>query len=151
MAQQPSKWSHRHNRLAYSPEWKKSQRCTGRTITGHKTLPCCTPDTTLTSLLQQESTITCCDRFDRNCVNIDNTKPPSTHRTELIENSLMVDPINGFAEVNLDDPSLLLTLQYTLQCMRHAQNCITGTQTFPISHLSGWKHTTALIKSSEAN
>ena len=36
-----------------------------------KTLLCRTPDTTLTSLLRQLSTITFCDRFDRNCVNID--------------------------------------------------------------------------------
>ena len=31
------------------------------------------------------------------------------------------------------------------------QKCITGTQTFPISKLGGWKHTTAFHKSSEAN
>ena len=43
---------------------------------GPKTLPCGTPDTTLTSLLLQPSTITCCDRSDRKCVNIVNTKPP---------------------------------------------------------------------------
>ena len=34
MAQQPSKWSHQHNRSAYFSEWKKAQKCTGRTITG---------------------------------------------------------------------------------------------------------------------
>ena len=42
---------------------------------GSKTLPCGTPDMMLTSLLLQPSTITCCDRSDRNCVNIDNTEP----------------------------------------------------------------------------
>ena len=47
-----------------------------RNNNGPKTLPCGTPDTTLTSLLRQPSTITCCDRFDRNCVNIDRTEPP---------------------------------------------------------------------------
>ena len=47
-----------------------------RNNNGPKTLPCGTPDTTLTSLLLQPSTITCCDRFDRSCVNIDNTEPP---------------------------------------------------------------------------
>ena len=31
-------------------------------------------------------------------------------------------------------------------CMRHAQKCITGTQTFPISKLGGWKHMTASHK-----
>ena len=41
-----------------------------------KTLPCGTPDKTLTSLLQQPSTITCCDRFHRNCINIYRTEPP---------------------------------------------------------------------------
>ena len=34
------------------------------------------PDTTLTSLRLQPSTITCCDQSDRNCVDIDNTEPP---------------------------------------------------------------------------
>ena len=63
----------------------------------------------------------------------------------------MVDPINGRAEINLYNPSFLRSLQCTLQCMRHAQKCITGTQTFPISKLGGWKHTTAFHKSSEAN
>ena len=32
----------------------------------------------------------------------------------------------------------LPTLQCTLQCMGHAQNCTTGTQTFPIRKLTGW-------------
>ena len=63
----------------------------------------------------------------------------------------MVDPIKGCAEINLNDPTLLPTLQCTLQHMRHAQKCITGTQTFPISKLGDWKHTTAFHKSYEAN
>ena len=63
----------------------------------------------------------------------------------------MVDPIKGSAEVNLNDPSLLPTLQCILQYMRHAQECITGTQSFPISKLGGWKHTTAFHESSKAN
>ena len=63
----------------------------------------------------------------------------------------MVDPIKCCAEINLSDPSLLPTLQCTLQCMLHAQKCITGTKTFPISKLGGWKHTTAFQKSSETN
>ena len=63
----------------------------------------------------------------------------------------MVDPIKGCAEISLYDPSLLPPLQCTLQCTRHAQKCITGTQTFPISKLGGWKHTTTFHKSSETN
>ena len=63
----------------------------------------------------------------------------------------MVDPIKGCTEVNLHDPSLLPTLQWTLQCMGHAQKCIAGTKTFSISKLSGWKHTTAFHKSSKTN
>ena len=35
-----------------------------------KTLQCGSLDTTLTSLLRQPSTITCCDQFDRNLVNL---------------------------------------------------------------------------------
>ena len=34
--EQLSKWSHRHNQYAYSPVWKKIQRCTGGIITGPK-------------------------------------------------------------------------------------------------------------------
>ena len=45
----------------------------------------------------------------------------NTHRTELIENSLMVDPIKCSAEINLYDPSLLPTLQCTFQCLGQAQ------------------------------
>ena len=45
------------------------------------------------------------------------------------------------------DPSLLPTLQ----CVGHAQKCITGTQTFPISKLGGWKHTTAFHKLFKTN
>ena len=39
MAQQLSKWSHQQNQLAYSPEWKKVQRCTEGTTTGPKHCP----------------------------------------------------------------------------------------------------------------
>ena len=55
---------------------KKNSKVYRRNNNGPKTLPCGTPDTTLTSLLRQQSTITCCDRFDRNSVNIDRTEPP---------------------------------------------------------------------------
>ena len=61
----------------------------------------------------------------------------------------MVDPMKSYAEINLYDLSLLPTVQCTLQCMRRTQKCITGKQTFPISKLGGWKHTTAFHKSSE--
>ena len=100
-------------------------------------------DTMLTSLLRQPSTITCWDRFDRNC-------QYRQHRTELIKNSLMIEAIKGCAEINLHDPSLLQTPQCTFQCMGHANKRITGTQTFPISKLGGWKHTT-FHKSFETN
>ena len=65
----------------------------------------------------------------------------NNHSTELIQNSLMVDPIKCCAEISLQDPTLLPSLQCTLPCMRHAEKCITGIQTFPISKLGGWKHT----------
>ena len=55
----------------------------------------------------------------------------------------MVNPIKGRTEINLHDPSILPTLQCTLQCMGHTEMCITGTQTIPISKLGGWKHTIA--------
>ena len=39
MAQQITKWSHLHNRLAYSPEWIKAPRYIGETITNPKHSP----------------------------------------------------------------------------------------------------------------
>ena len=75
----------------------------------------------------------------------------NSHRAEPIENAMMVNPIKGCTEINLHDPSLLSTLQCTLQCMGHSQKCITGTQLFPISKLCGWKHTIAFHKSSKMN
>ena len=56
----------------------------------------------------------------------------------------MVDPIKSCTEVNLHDPSLLPTLQCTLQCMEHRQKYITSTQIFPMSKLCGWKDHQAL-------
>ena len=52
------KRSHRHNQSAYFPEWKKGPRCTGGKIVGKTSnFPCGTPDSTLTCLLRQPSTI----------------------------------------------------------------------------------------------
>ena len=62
----------------------------------------------------------------------------------------MVDSIKVCTEINLHIPSLLPTLQCILQCMGQQQKCITGTQTFPISKLGGWKHTTAIYKHTTA-
>ena len=77
-----------------------------RNNNGPKTLPCGTPDITLTSLFRQPSTITCCDRFHRNCVNIDDTEPPTpTEQSFYIENALMVDPIKGCTEIYPKDQS----------------------------------------------
>ena len=77
--------------------------------------------------------------------------PPKVTPLTNLQEVTVQGPIKGCAEINLYDPSLLPTLQCTLQCMWHAQKCITGTQTFPISKLGGWKHSTALHKSSEAS
>ena len=52
---------------------------------------------------------------------------------------------------SLCDTSLLPTFQCTLQCMGHAQKCMTDTQTFPISKLGGWKHTSMFHKSFKTN
>ena len=105
MAQQLSKLSHWHNRSAYSSELKNLWVYI-RNNKGPKTLPCSTPDTMLTSLLLQPYTKTCCDEFDRNCVNIAAQKlqyPQNRDYTEFPDG----DPINGCAEINLYDPSLL--------------------------------------------
>ena len=133
MAQPPSKWSYHNNQSVYFPEWKKAPKCTGGYNNGPKTLPCGAPDTTLTSLLRQPFTITWCDRFDRNCVNIDSTGPPLPTEQSLYI-TLMVDPFKGSTEINQQDNSPLANLPCTLQCMGHAQKCITGIQTFPIGN-----------------
>ena len=58
-------------------QYEKAPGHTRGTIMGpSKIFPRGTPDTTITCSLQQPSTITCCDRFDRNCVNIGNEELP---------------------------------------------------------------------------
>ena len=59
----------------------------------------------------------------------------------------MVGPIKGLTEIDLHDPNLLHTLQWTFQFMEHAQKFATSTQTFPISKLGGGKHPIAFHKS----
>ena len=75
------KWNNRNqSRVICKPKslfsrMEKSSEVYRRNNSGPKTLPYGTPDTS-TSLLQQPSTIMCCDWFDRNCVSIDNTETP---------------------------------------------------------------------------
>ena len=115
---------------------KKSSKTYSRNNNGPKTLPCVTPDTTLTSLLRQPSAITCCDRFDRNCVNIENTEPPI--HTNYREFPNFLNHIKICSEIKLHDPTLLPTLQCTSRCIGRAQRWITGSQTFSIGTLGGW-------------
>ena len=61
----------------------------------------------------------------------------------------MVDPIKGCTEINLHNFRFLPALQCTLQCMGHAQKCITESKTFPLSNMGGWKRTTSFHKSSK--
>ena len=73
--------------LAYSPVLKIAPRRTRGTITGLKhNVHQFTPK------IIETPTLTCCNRFDRNCV---------IHWRSLNENSLMVNPLNCCAEVNL--------------------------------------------------
>ena len=106
-----SKWSHQQNLSANSPDGNSSE-VNKKNNNESKTLYCDTADTTLTSLLRQPSTLMCSDRQHRTF---------TTHTTELIENSLMVDPIKSCAEINLHNPSLMPTLQCIFQCMRHTR------------------------------
>ena len=62
----------------------------------------------------------------------------------------MVDPIKSCTEVNLHDPSLLPIPMHSAVYVTQ-QKCITGTQTFLISKLGGWKDTTAFHKLSKTN
>ena len=84
---------------------EKSSDLYRRNNNGSITLPCITPDTMLASFLWQQSTITFCDRFDRNCHYIlTKHQTSNTLRTELIENFPTVDAIKGCSEINLHDP-----------------------------------------------
>ena len=118
------------------PEWETAPRCKGGNNNWPTTLSYGTPDITLTSLLRQPSTITCCNlfygNFDRQHRN------SNTHNAELIQNSPMVDFIKGCAEICWHYSSLLPTIQCIFQCIEHAQKCITDTQTTPISNLCMW-------------
>ena len=75
MAQQLSKWSHGITDQLILQNGKSSE-VYSRNNNGPKTLPCCTPHTTLTNLLIIPSIMTCCEQFDRNSVNIDNKVSP---------------------------------------------------------------------------
>ena len=67
-----------------------------RNNNGLQTLPSSNFNTMKSSLLQQLSTITCCDGFDRICVSTDNTEPKNTHRAEVIKNSYSFHSITFF-------------------------------------------------------
>ena len=95
--------------------------------------------------------MTCCDRFDRNCDNIDSTEAPIP--TEqcwqrmpwwLTQSKAVLKSIcTILASCPLSNaPSSVLG---------HTKKCITGTQTIPISKLGGWKHTTVFHESSKTN
>ena len=113
---------------------------------GPNTLLCGTPNTTLTSLLRQPSTVTCCDQYDKNSVNIGNTEQ------SLKKISRWLTLSKAAAEINLHDPSFLPAHSLMhFAVYGHSQKCITGSQTFPISKLCGLKHTTSFHKSSETN
>ena len=99
---------------------EKSSDLHRRDNNGTKTLPCGTPDMTLTSQLRQTSTRMFHDWFDKNFVNIDNTEPQINTEKNLQKNTLMVNPIHGCTEINLHDPCLLLTLESTWQHMQYA-------------------------------
>ena len=92
----------------------------------------------------------CCDRFDRNCVNIDNTVTSNTHRTELREFT------DGWPYQRLhwdlsawSWPPVHSLLRIVV--MGRTPKRITGTQTFPISKLGGLKHTTMFHILSKTN
>ena len=105
---------------------------------------------TLTSLLLQPSTITCWDRLDRNCVNIGSIEPPIPTEQSLfripwwlIQSKAALKSINTILASS--------PFSNTLFSVSYTHKCIAGIQTFPISKLGGWKHTTASHKSSEVN
>ena len=111
-----------------------------------KTLSCGTSDTSLTSLLGQQSTITCCDQFERNSgQHKDNTEPLIPTEQSLWRISWSLTLSKAALKLSWTILNLMPTLLRTLQCMGHAEKRITGTQTFPISKVGSWKHTTASI------
>ena len=104
---QLSKWNHRHDSTFPFSKMEKSSEVYRRNNNWPKTLACGTPDTTFTHTTVNHNVLRsiwwklCQYRQHRTS---------NTHRTELIQNSLMVDPIKCCAEINLHDPSLLPTL-----------------------------------------
>ena len=129
----------------------------GRNNNGPETLPCGTPDTTLTSLLRQPSTILWCYRFDKNCVNIDNTELP--HDTELPQypqNWAYIECPDSWPYRRLhwnqsswSQPPAHSPLRFAVYGTR--TKAIIGILSFQIRKLGFWKHTTAFHKSSKTN
>ena len=121
--------------------------CTGGTIVGQKTVPCDKPDTAISSLLRQPSTIACCDRFDRNCVMQDKQhRTSNTHSAELIGNSWLT--LSKAAQ-----KSIHRNLHYIQRCI-HGTHPIRITGTLPdlsSKKIRLWNHTTKLYNSSEMN
>ena len=140
-------WMHNRNKnrvvritVTFVHRYRENLRCIQEEQL--QALPWGTPDTRLKSLLQQSSTTTYCDRLERTCVRktADNQDRKSkAHRAELEEDPLMVDHVKSGTKVYI----LSKTKVFSTFC--HTQLIITSANTFPISELSGWKHTYASI------
>ena len=127
MAQQPPEWSRQYNRKACFPLQRKSSAVYKRNNSGAKTLLWSTPDTTLTNLLRQPSTMTYCDRLERNCVRIDSTEPPTPTEQSLkripwwlkikffARNNLSWSITEVIRNANKDIPDNLVAVRLTLR------------------------------------
>ena len=102
-------------------------------------------------LLRQPSIITCCDRFDRNCVSIDNTDPPKPTEHILYSMPYWLT-VSKAAMKSICTILASCPLSNALCSVLDKHNSASlVSQTFPIGNLGGWKHTTEFHKSSKTN
>ena len=129
---------------------EKTPRCSGGTITGENTaqrhmthIQCNVNQFTLTTIHNNVFFY----RFTRKR-QYRELRTSSTHRAELLENSLMVDDIRICAEVNLHTDAPAQSPIHFVMYVAHTK----GHHWYPdhsIGKLGGWKHTTAFHKSFE--
>ena len=150
MAQQITIWSHLHNQSAYSPEWKKAPKCTWGIITVPKhcsrhflhSVNQCTL-TTVHHNVMWSIWYKLCQYRQHGTSDI--------HKIELLENSLVVDPIKGRAEINLQARSCPLSTALCRVSDTHKSASQVPRPYRKANWVVGSMHTTAFRKSSETN
>ena len=100
-----TEWSHRHHPSAYPSKRKKNSEVYRKNNNGPKTLPCATPDATLTSLLQQQIDF---------AHTLSTPYPPSTYFRQqpyshtVLNHSLHVSKPSQYSLIHSTHPTLIL-------------------------------------------